>query len=401
MKKLHDLKVMCESLGLEPIPTRHRLNPDRYELSVNDCIKAIQDYYINLWKSEGRYSKGIDFMIKHKTPMLATLLSSQSEALQKEVWSEYSDKWIFERKYNGVRLILFYDEDIQKLEIFTRGLDESTMLPISYTKAFNVMLLNSIKSINLHSFVLDTELVFKNDAINEDINTFFEDTIVNKEVFSPDDVKFILLDCLVSGGEDITNLSYRTRKSLFNYFFDLNLCYTFEPVETISSIESKEEFYYKIVDSGGEGVVVKDLNSKYGFKRSTSWLKIKPISIGTVNLNDTLDAYVSGFLVGDNNMISALLFSIGVDNQGTVEYDKLFCKLGVSRDLSVKLTRYADDGSIILNEGFYHHVAEFVCDGLNSNLEMIHPRLIVWRLDKSFDKCVYDLTYLSSMKCGD
>ena len=401
MKKLHDLKVMCESLGLNPKPTKHRLNPDRYELSVNDCVKAIQEHFINLWKSEGRYTKGLDFMITHKTPMLATLLSSQSEDLQNDVWSEYSDRWVFERKYNGVRLILFYDEDTQKLEVFTRGLDDYTMLPLSYTKAFNVMLLNSIKSLNLHSFVLDTELVFKNDSINEDINTFFEDTIVNKEVFSPDDVKFILLDCLVSGGEDITDLSYRTRKEMFSYFFRLDLCYTFEPVETISSIESKEEFYYKIVDSGGEGVVVKDLNSKYEFKRSTSWLKIKPTISGTVNLSDTLDAYVSGFLVGDNNMISTLLFSIGVDNQGAIEYDKLFCKLGVSRELSVKLTRYSDDGSIILNDGFYHHVAEFVCDGLNSNLEMIHPRLIVWRLDKSFDKCVYDLTYLSSMKCGD
>lgn len=401
MKKLHDLKVMCESLGLNPKPTKHRLNPDRYELSVNDCVKAIQEHFINLWKSEGRYTKGLDFMITHKTPMLATLLSSQSEDLQNDVWSEYSDRWVFERKYNGVRLILFYDEDTQKLEVFTRGLDDYTMLPLSYTKAFNVMLLNSIKSLNLHSFVLDTELVFKNDSINEDINTFFEDTIVNKEVFSPDDVKFILLDCLVSGGEDITDLSYRTRKEMFSYFFRLDLCYKFEPVETISSIESKEEFYYKIVDSDGEGVVVKDLNSKYEFKRSTSWLKIKPTISGTVNLSDTLDAYVSGFLVGDNNMISTLLFSIGVDNQGVIEYDKLFCKLGVSRELSVKLTRYSDDGSIILNDGFYHHVAEFVCDGLNSNLEMIHPRLIVWRLDKSFDKCVYDLTYLSSMKRGD
>ena len=401
MKKLHDLKVMCESLGLNPKPTKHRLNPDRYELSVNDCVKAIQEHFINLWKSEGRYTKGLDFMITHKTPMLATLLSSQSEDLQNDVWSEYSDRWVFERKYNGVRLILFYDEDTQKLEVFTRGLDDYTMLPLSYTKAFNVMLLNSIKSLNLHSFVLDTELVFKNDSINEDINTFFEDTIVNKEVFSPDDVKFILLDCLVSGGEDITDLSYRTRKEMFSYFFKLDLCYVFEPVETISSIESKEEFYYKIVDSGGEGVVVKDLNSKYEFKRSTSWLKIKPVSSGTINLSDTLDAYVSGFLVGDNNMISTLLFSVGVDNQGVIEYDKLFCKLGVSRELSVKLTRYSDDGSIILNEGFYHHVAEFVCDGLNTNLEMIHPRLVVWRLDKSFDKCVYDLNYLSSMKCGD
>ena len=110
MKKLHDLKMMCDALGLSPKPTKHRLNPDRYELSVNDCVKAIQEHYITLWKSEDRYSKGVDFMVKHKTPMLATLLSSQSEELQKDVWSEYSDRWIFERKYDGVRLILFYDD---------------------------------------------------------------------------------------------------------------------------------------------------------------------------------------------------------------------------------------------------------------------------------------------------
>ena len=401
MKKLYDLKLMCEALGLSPTPTKHRLNPDRYELSVNDCVSAIQKHYVDLAKSSGEYTKGLDFMLKHKTPMLATLLSSQSSSLQDDVWSEYSDRWVFERKYNGVRLVLFYDDVTQKLEIFTRGLDDSTLLPINYINNFDCVLVNKIKLLELKSFVIDTELVFTQECGDIDINTYFEDIVVNNEVFPVDRVKFILLDCMVSGGEDITSMKYRTRKDLFHYFFGLDLGYKFESVETISSLESKEEFYYKIVDSGGEGVVVKDLDSLYEFKRSTSWLKIKPTeSLGAVNLSDTLDAYVSGFLVGDNNLISTLLFSINMDNQGELINDKLFCKLPVSKDLSVKLTHYAEDGSIILNKGFYHHVAEFLCDGLNSNLEMIHPRLVVWRLDKSFDQCIYDSTYLSSLMIG-
>lgn len=395
MKKLHDLKVMCESLGLEPIPTRHRLNPDRYELSVNDCVKAIQDYYIGIRKSEGTYTRGLDFMLVHKTPMLATLLTSQSESLQNEVWSEYSDDWLFERKYNGVRLLIFYDSERNSYEVYSRNLDDTTMLPVDFSKYFK------FNKVFDYDFILDTELVFIQDNYSEGISTYFEDVVVNDDMFSFEDVKFILLDCLLTKDGSVVSHPYRSRRTYLADFLDVDLGYTFEPVEFISSIESKEDFYYKVIDSGGEGVIAKKLDSSYVYKRSTDWLKIKPTQSGSINMNDTLDAYVSGFLVGDNNLISSLLFSIHVDNQGDIENDKLFCKLPVSRDLSLKLTHYSDDGSIILNEGFYHHVAEFQCDGLNSNLEMIHPRLVVWRLDKSFDKCVYDLTYLSSMKRGD
>ena len=79
---------MCNNLGLQPVPTRQRRNPDRLELSMDDCIKAIQDYYINERKQNGTYDSSIELILQMKSPMLALLLKNLPEDKQKEIWND-------------------------------------------------------------------------------------------------------------------------------------------------------------------------------------------------------------------------------------------------------------------------------------------------------------------------
>lgn len=99
--KLPELKKKCEDLGLTPIPTRKRRNPDRLELSMNDCIKAIQDYYLNERKNNGTYDPSIEFMLKMDSPMLALLLKNLPQDKQDEIWDDNNTDWIFEEKLDG------------------------------------------------------------------------------------------------------------------------------------------------------------------------------------------------------------------------------------------------------------------------------------------------------------
>ena len=94
--KLSELKDMCTSLGLHPTPTRKRRNPDRLELSMDDCIKAIQAYYIAERKRLGTYDPSLDLILKMDSPMLALLLKNLPEDKQKEIWDDNNKDWIFQ-----------------------------------------------------------------------------------------------------------------------------------------------------------------------------------------------------------------------------------------------------------------------------------------------------------------
>lgn len=96
--RLKDYIDKCNELGLKPVPTRKRRNPDRMELSIKDCLKALQDYYINERKNEGTYSPFMGYIMKQDEPMLARLIKDMPEETQKNIWLDDDSDWIFEEK---------------------------------------------------------------------------------------------------------------------------------------------------------------------------------------------------------------------------------------------------------------------------------------------------------------
>ena len=80
LRKLEDLKMECEAMGLNPILTLNRKNKEtgvvEKQFSKTDYMLAIRDFYINQRKQEGRYTKGLEYMLTFDSPMLAKLYSA-------------------------------------------------------------------------------------------------------------------------------------------------------------------------------------------------------------------------------------------------------------------------------------------------------------------------------------
>lgn len=395
--KLADLKYKCVQLGIEPIPTRHRKNPDRLEVSVNDCIKAIRTYYIDEYKATNKYSNNLDLMLQIPTPMLCGLIRRQSKITQEQVWSDYDTEWQFQRKYNGVRFLMFWDEESRELSMFSRNTSPETLLPIDFKDNFTF----NTSELDCPSFILDLEMVYNNfeDYNEKFIQEEFIDIYEYKDKFDRDKYKFVILDCLYSNGGWIKELSLSERqefvKVIFKKLKQADMNYIFELVDIKPTNMTKEDYYYSIIDYGGEGVVAKAFNSPYIFDRSNYWLKIKPAKCvhSTISFNDSFDAYVSGYLIDeDTNLINVLLFSVYIDDVST-----LVCKLYINKELQYKVTNISESGEVFFNMNFLNKVASFEYDSFTKHYLMIHPKLLYWRMDKSPEDCKYTKEYFNSL----
>ena len=75
MARLAELIKTCNILSLNPVPTKNSINKvtgnREMTLSIKDCVKAIQDYYIEKRKQEGTYDPSIEKMLAMDSPMLA------------------------------------------------------------------------------------------------------------------------------------------------------------------------------------------------------------------------------------------------------------------------------------------------------------------------------------------
>lgn len=395
--KLTDLKAKCEQLGLSPVPTKKRCNPDRLELSVADCTKVIRDYYIKKLRSEGALDLNFDLMLNLSSPMLASLITQQTKDVQDDIWSDYNNVWQFQRKYNGIRLILIFDGVSKKLSVFSRAVSEETLLPIDYSSYFKF----DTSNLNIESFIIDVEMVYRDfeEYDSRSIKDDFMDTVESGGVFNSEEFKFVIIDTLMVNSiwllDDFLSVRSKCTDQVLSCLKTSENGYVFESVDIKPDNMSKEEYYYSIVDNNGEGVIAKNLNSTYEFKRSNNWVKIKPKVKESLNINlrDTIDAFVSGYEVNSKlNLIDTLYFSVYLDGVST-----LVAKVYLPSDLQTKVTRFDDFGNIIINKGFYHVVAEFSFDVLGSDFRMQHPKLLYWRLDKDFVSCSYSKVYFESL----
>ena len=100
-RKLSELKLECDLLGLRPIPTRNRVNKEtgeRYlDYSKDDYVQALQSYYIEKYKEQGMYHKSLDWVLKIDSPMLALQIKNKSEEEQNDIWNN-QEKWLAEEK---------------------------------------------------------------------------------------------------------------------------------------------------------------------------------------------------------------------------------------------------------------------------------------------------------------
>lgn len=427
--KLTELKQMCTNLGLRPIPTRQRRNPDRLELSMDDCIKAIQDYYINERKSNGSYDSSLELILRMKSPMLALLLKNLPEDKQKEIWNDDNKDWIFQQKIDGNRQIITFDANTKQFHFYSRNLSVTDMLPIDYADKILIPPLNQDIINNLQSFMLDCEVVPVNGEVTDErVKAESQLNVVSSILqYLPDESKYIqetnplksiAFDCLMYNNELFFQKPLKERREyLFKIVKLLQLAgFRIELVDEKPDNMTKEQYYYSIVDSGGEGCVAKNINDVYDItgRRDGRWVKLKRSVQETLirEGHDAISAFVSGFKLGtegtkNEGKIASLIFSVYLtddndqllyNDDGTPMIHEIAQVGGLSDELKDILTFVDEDNEIIMNPRFFNQVADINGQDISSKqLRFAHAVMVGWRLDRSFDTCLMRKSDLEKM----
>ena len=431
--RLSDLEVACKSLGLNPIPTKNRINKltgERYlELSKDDCIRALQEYYISEYKAQGIFHHSLDYILKIDSPMLALQIKNKPKEVQDEIWNN-KEKWIAEEKIDGSRLNLCWFKEDRCLDAYSRNTSVKDFLPINYgPKLYDSISYEVLQ--NIPNFIIDGELVLSsNQIVKSDEVEVIADTPLNmvaailsadyelsKKFQELNPVKLIVFDILMYDDNDLTNLPLKERKKYLDIIYDkLKGLINIEKVPNQGAL-STEEYYNQIVQQGGEGLVVKDINSLYDTKgkRSGEWVKIKRTVTGSLieeKYGDTFDAFVIGFNPGtkgtkNENLVGSLEFGIYLlddnnevikDEWGTPIIHHIASVSGITDALRQNISTFDNEGNVVLKPQIYGAIGVLDAQDISDkNMRMTHARLLEWRLDKTPEQCTIRKDFLERL----
>ncbi len=199
-----------------------------------------------------------------------------------------------EGKYDGLRAQLHMDKKKNKIEIFSRNLERMTLM-------FPDILKNAFSEINAESIIVEGEAI----AYNENTEEFrpFQETIQRKRKHEVEEksaevpLHLFLFDIMYLNGKQLMSLPYEERRSKLEAVLVKRKMIL--PSAKIIAKTSKEIelFFNKEITEGLEGVVAKDLNSKYvAGARKFSWIKMKRSYRS--ELSDTVDLVIIGYFSG-------------------------------------------------------------------------------------------------------
>ena len=432
--RLIDLKMHCDALNLNPVPTRNRINKEtgeRYlDFQIKDYMRALQDYYVAKRREEGTYHHSLDYImntLQMESPMLALQIKNKSSELQEEIWNN-QDKWLAEEKIDGCRMNLCWFKEDNSLDAYSRNTSDLDFLPKSYgEKLYDTVNINLFEDIP--NFILDGELVLRSKEVNKGDGSVIADTQLNmvsailtadyelsKAFQQLNPIKLVVFDIIMYDNKDLTNLPLRERKKYLDIVF--NRIKDFIDIELVPNGNglTTREFYNQVVSTGGEGLVVKDLDSLYDLKgkRAGEWIKIKrnvTDSLLEAKLGDTLDAFVIGYTRGNGrneNLVGSIIFGIYlldtnnqvILNEDGIPYIHEIAQVGGLDDaLRNAISVYIPEtNEVKLRPDVYGKVAEVSGQDVSSKqLRLVHPILVQWRMDKSPQNCSIRKDFLEKL----
>lgn len=240
-------------------------------------------------------------------PQLATLTDDTVEG----------PEWIFERKLDGIRLIVVRDGD--DVHLWSRNQKDHTS---NYPE-----LTDAVRAMSVTEFVADAEVVAFEGSV-----TSFSRLQQRSGITDPDAARrsgiavwLYVFDLLIVDGEDLRSRPLRERKSILRERFDFD-----DPIRFCRHRnESGPEVLEDACRRGWEGLIAKRADRSYRSGRSRDWLKLKCVArqeFVVVGFTDPqgdrngLGALVLGYNTDDGEMRSAGRVGTGFD---TAERDRL------------------------------------------------------------------------------
>jgi len=140
--------------------------------------------------------------------------------------------WIFERKYDGIRLLAY--KDGEEVRLYSRN-----RLPHDYPD-----IVAAIKSLPVRNVILDGEITWRHDWA------------------------YHVFDVMWLDGRDLTKVPIEERRALLG-----NLPFQM-PMKRVATLDDDKP-WERACAEGWEGVIAKRLGSPYEHRRSKHWLKMK------------------------------------------------------------------------------------------------------------------------------
>ena len=177
------------------------------------------------------------------SPMLATLVDAPFSR----------ENWMFEEKYDGIRMLTY--KEGSRVSLISRN-------NINRTERFP-QIATAIKDLKPETLLLDGEIVvFDSKGVSR-----FQ--LLQRSSGNP---VYVVFDCLYRNGSDLRREPLLTRRSILESVLDRrNRLRLSEVLGVGDGLEA-----YRIASNRGlEGVIGKNLNSRYEGRRSLEWLKVK------------------------------------------------------------------------------------------------------------------------------
>lgn len=365
-------------------------------------------------------------------PIAAKLVERESDSIA--VWERMGTCYV-QPKLDGLRGQI-HKLDNGTVKIFSRSLED-------ITEQFPEIV-NEVIVLPFSSIILDSEIV----GYDFQKNTYltYQETMKRKrkydiEKFSNDiPVKAMCFDVIFLNGKDLSQGNLEVRIETLNKIFnEKSKTKTLEMLETIevTNVEDLEAYYLDKINSGLEGVIIKQLGTNYEpGTRNFKWIKLK--ANAKSEMVDTIDVVVLGYYVGKGQRskfgIGALL--TGIYSEQTDMYYTLG-KVGsgftdeqltqIAKDLNsvkidIKPENYVVNNSLTPDYWVKPEiVAEIDADeitrspnhtagiGIKTNvakdnpekgLSFRFPRLKVWKRDKKTSNTIEEIIRMYELRKG-
>lgn len=323
---------------------------------------------------------------------------------------EKSIGWVFQEKLDGHRAIMhsingknyFYS---RRTSVVTKEKEDNTdRLPYFHSMPFE-----------FEDTILDGELVAEGETNSSIVQTILGSTPKRaKELWdSGHKLHYCVFDVLRFKGKDVTTLPLLERIKILSEIQDVTKVdylhflpfYTHYNTVNYSLLctisQSYKEAFNELVSNGSEGIILKDLNSPYEFKRTSTWLKFKEVK--------TVDLVILGFVKPKKDYTGK--FSKDELKERGWEYwengepvSKTYAKgwvagirLGAYKDGKLKYVTtvkgFSDEvQEIIRHEDLSNVVVEIECQGIVNPLtkSLRHPRFKFFRYEKDIEDCLWE-----------
>jgi ATP-dependent DNA ligase len=364
MKKLCELIKECREKGI-PVS-------DDAKVSKEDLIQKLANHHLERNPSEVP-------PLEQVSPQLARDITELPEKEREEVLK--SDRFACGEKKNGIRGILHIRQEGNRFTSRNRCSDSYLLNELTE----NLPHLCNLDLSQWKGSIFDGELYLPDSFVKLDsLANALEATSALLHC-SPDKAReyqdatgqrihYHIFDVIRAEGDDLRSLSLKSRLEYLNEFKGFikssgrDQFIEFEDL----ILKDKEQYFKQIINAGGEGIVLKDLEAPYfPGARSSSWLKLKR--------SDTVDAIIIGYDRGKEWDKKGLIGSVELgifDENGDLRSIGRVSSLSLQK--RIEMTQVVD-GIPTLKKDYVGTVVECRFQELNKNLKGRHLQILSFR----------------------